>query len=416
MAERFPCPECGEEIPTAAKKCRFCQHTITETERSAFKKATMRKAIAARRFNRADAPVTAEQRGLAIAALVVACIMALTVIPAFSLLGFHESRSYILGFVPLAIIAGSLGYAGRRSAMGVAAVALSVLAATESFAAFAYHHWQLREAEKARVEAERQYKEQQTRENAIANARRTAAEAEARVAEAKASVERAKADAARERDRLERERVAAQTAKEQTEQREKLDRQREADAAALDEERKKKQAESADRQAQTERKQKLDQKVRQVADLKQQIASVERKIENVKTNMPPPPSTPNASTRELLEHNRKILMQNVQNIQTSNTKGQYNDVLALEQAKLDKANRELDNLRRLDNTRDDRGPFEQQLKEYEQSRDALKAKLYEVAPELNPSKAALRKSIQSADGVEAKAPEPEPRSINSMDP
>lgn len=27
--ERMPCPQCGESIPTAAKVCRFCQHSLT---------------------------------------------------------------------------------------------------------------------------------------------------------------------------------------------------------------------------------------------------------------------------------------------------------------------------------------------------------------------------------------------------
>lgn len=30
---RFPCPECGESIPTAAKSCRFCNAVITMKDR-----------------------------------------------------------------------------------------------------------------------------------------------------------------------------------------------------------------------------------------------------------------------------------------------------------------------------------------------------------------------------------------------
>lgn len=30
---RFPCPECGESIPTAAKSCRFCNAIITQKDK-----------------------------------------------------------------------------------------------------------------------------------------------------------------------------------------------------------------------------------------------------------------------------------------------------------------------------------------------------------------------------------------------
>ena len=31
--ERYPCPECGESIPVAAKTCRFCRTVFAERER-----------------------------------------------------------------------------------------------------------------------------------------------------------------------------------------------------------------------------------------------------------------------------------------------------------------------------------------------------------------------------------------------
>ena len=34
--KRFPCPECGEQIPVLAKKCRFCNHVLEAQEQPDF--------------------------------------------------------------------------------------------------------------------------------------------------------------------------------------------------------------------------------------------------------------------------------------------------------------------------------------------------------------------------------------------
>jgi hypothetical protein len=196
--DRMPCPECGESIPVLAKHCRFCQAIISEKDRPesnhvatlTSNRVNPRTKHRSLRPRREAPPVTAEQRGLAIAALVVAIILSVSVLPVFLIVSFHE---LVLGFLPLAAITASFGWAGRRSAMGVAALALCGITIAESLAAFGYSRWKERRNELVRLDREENDRLRMNAAAKLENERRKTLEVERQKAEAEASIARANA-------------------------------------------------------------------------------------------------------------------------------------------------------------------------------------------------------------------------------
>jgi chemotaxis protein histidine kinase CheA len=391
--DRFSCPECGEEIAATAKFCRFCQCVISDKDRKAGKKEIFtektRERMALKRETN-EAVGSGRTFGFWFTLLGgffgLGWLIFIIVYVINAMLATPRTKGFLQGMIE-----------GLRKAIVFSLVAagvciLVVLGITR--------HEEGKAADERKAQ-ERKELEQKNTETAAMNARRQKAEEDAKAEEAIAKIEREKmnvnASIERERLRKEREVAAAESARrqiivQQQEERNEKERLENESRQAIEMEKKRIQQETARAIAERERLQ--VEKEQSTQELKRQLAAADLKVTNFKANMPKIRVA--VGDRATLQRNREILSQNIASIQSTNANGAYNDVLAREQKKLERIDKNLAELN-LPDGKAERAEAERQLSVFEKERNEIRDRLFQIAPELKSSNSALQDRIKLSD-------------------
>lgn len=140
-------------------------------------------------------PITSAELGLAIASLVVGAIISLCAIPAAYFNGFERSAAaFIVITFPFAIACGAAGYIGRKSALGVAGMSLSVISCCETVGVVLYGQYQEERHKSHEIVIEKIRLEVANANANVANAEITVRQLDKQIEEIKVASTSARAD------------------------------------------------------------------------------------------------------------------------------------------------------------------------------------------------------------------------------